>query len=200
MLTTKTVMTIRTPGISIVRAAAFLLALMIFAPAAFAQKSNITFKGELLNSFNAQSCTSTAYADQCYQNDPAQVSSACRCEIYNIDTDKKKEKATGPLIGKATVGEIDFTFLGGNEFLGSGPGSCQPFFASAMITGSKDTQQIDMTGALCTSNDPRKPKMPLSGGYGITSSTHGHQGYGTLSGSINANTGAITVNFKGPAS
>jgi hypothetical protein len=179
----------------------FLAALAIPATQAFAQKnSNVAFRGELLNSFNAQSCTGTAYADQCYQNGPAQVSTSCRCEIYDIDSDKRQEKATGTLIGKAEAGEIQFTFLGGNEFLGSGPGSCQPFFASAMIQGSKDVEQLDMTGAVCASNDSRKPKMPVKGGYGITSSSHGHQGYGTLSGFINANTGAITLNFKGPAS
>ncbi|HUY18852.1 MAG TPA: hypothetical protein VMV15_06455 [Candidatus Binataceae bacterium] len=200
MFATKNILMTEKSSLWIVRAAAFLVALIILVPSAFAQKSNLVFKGELLNSFNAQSCTSTDYADQCYQNGPAQVSSSCSCGIYDVDPDKKREKASGPLIGKASVAEIDFTFMGGNEFLGSGPGRCQPFFASAMITGSKDTEQIDMAGTLCASNDPKKPKMPLSGGYGITSSTHGHQGYGTLSGSINANTGAIMVNFKGPAS
>ena len=167
--------------------------MVLFASPALAQKKgNLTFKGELLNSFNATACNTSIYDSKC-------PSGACRCEKYVVDTDKKKEKATGTLLGKATMAEIDFTFSGGSDFVGSGPGSCQPFFASAFLTGGKDDEQLDMTGALCASNNSSKPKWTIVGGFGIESSSGGHEGFGTLSGTLNANTGALTLAFKGTA-
>jgi hypothetical protein len=173
--------------------AALAVVMILFASPAFAQKkANVTFKGELLNSFNATACNTSIYNSKC-------PSGACRCELYVVDPDKKKEKATGTLLGKVTMAEMDFTFSGGSDFVGSGPGSCQPFFASAFLTGAKDVEQLDMTGALCESNNSSKPKWSIVGGFGIASSSSGHEGFGTLSGTLNGNTGALSLSFKGTA-
>jgi len=188
--------------------AAALLMLLACAPVAWAQNAvsarniTMTFKGELFNTLNAQSCTSSDYDNQCYQNGPARTSTTCRCELYDVDTDNSKEQAKGTLIGKATSAEIDFTFLGGNEFLGGqgSPGSCQPFFASAFIQGTKDNEQIDMAGTICISNSSNQPKAPINGAFGIANSSGGHQGYGSFKGSLNENTGKLNLNFNGSAS
>jgi methionine-rich copper-binding protein CopC len=194
--------------ILMVMLAAAALMILTIAPEAEAQNATgarkiaMTFKGEILNTFSAQSCTSSDYDNQCYQNGPARTSTTCRCELYDVDQNNSKEKANGTLIGKATMAEIDFTFLGGNEFLGGlgSPGFCQPFFASAFIQGTKDNEQIDMVGTLCVSNSSQQPKAPMTGGFGIATSSGGHKGYGSFKGSLNENTGKLNLNFTGAAS
>jgi hypothetical protein len=172
--------------------AGLLVAFAILAPQAFAQKTaKVTFKGGLLNSL-VGACATSVYNTIC-------PSGACRCEVYFIDPDTKKDKATGTLIGKAPGSEIDITFDGGSDFVGTGPGLCQPFFASAFLPGDKDNQQLDFTGTECSPLKANSGQDPLSGGFGIASSDNGHTGFGTLTGTINENTGAISLKFSGPA-
>jgi hypothetical protein len=173
-------------------AAGLIIAALVPASAALAKplSAALTFKGTLKNSLTGP-CNTTTYDSKC-------PTGSCRCEIYFVDPDTKSNKATGSLIGKAPTAEIDITYDGGSSFVGSGPGSCQPLFASAMLTGSKDTQQLDFTGAFCSPLGS-SPKAPLSGGFGIESSTGGHHGFGTLSGTIDQNTGAMILKFKGVA-
>ena len=71
--------------------------------------------------------------------------------------------------------------------------------ADAVAVIVEDDEQLDMTGALCASNNSSKPKWTIVGGFGIESSSGGHEGFGTLSGTLNANTGALTLAFKGTA-
>ena len=176
------------------RAATLAAVLLAYTGAASAQQQfTITFKGTLLNSFTGP-CTTSTYDMKC-------PSGACFCQLYFIDTDTKNNKATGGFIGKSTDGHIDFSLQGDGDFVGTGGfGQCRPFFASAFINGDDDDEQLDFNGTFC---DPLKTKNPtdtIVGGYGIISSTHGHQGFGTVDGDVDEDSGQIQLKFKGPAS
>jgi hypothetical protein len=174
-------------------APALVVALLILAAPAQAQKAaTLTFKGTQLNSLTGACATST-YNGKC-------PSGSCFCQTFFVDADTKSNKATGKLIGKATTAELDVTLDGGSDFVGTGGfGACRPFFATLVTTGGIDQQEIDMTGAMCSPLSAKSVVDSLVGGYGITTSAAGHQGFGKLTGTINENTGAIVVKFTGPA-
>jgi len=179
----------RTAGLTLVLA----VALLVLAAPAQAQKSvTLTFKGSLLNSLGG-ACATSIYNTKC-------PSGACACQKYVVDADTKSNKATGKLIGKATTAELDVTLDGGSDFVGTGGfGNCRPFFATLVTTGGIDQQQLDMTGTTCSPLKAKSVIDSLAGGYGITNSVAGHQGFGKLTGTINEDTGAIVVKFTGPA-
>jgi hypothetical protein len=169
-----------------------LAALGAAAPASAQKTASITFKGTLLNSLGGACATST-YNTKC-------PSGSCFCQKYFVDPDTKADKATGPLIGKATSGEIDITLDGGSDFVGTGGfGNCRPFFASLFVSGGTDDEQLDVTGATCSPLSTKSSADPILGGYGIESSSSGHQGFGKVTGTIDENTGAINLKFSGPA-
>ncbi len=172
--------------------AALIVSSLLLSSAVLAKplSAAVTFKGTLQNSL-VGACNSTTYNSKC-------PTGSCRCEIYFIDPDTKSNKATGSLIGKAPTAQLEITYDGGSSFVGSGPGNCQPLFASALLPGDKDNEQLDFTGAFCSPLGSSS-KAPLSGGFGIESSSGGHHGFGTFAGTIDQNTGAVTLKFKGLA-
>lgn len=175
-------------------AVVLVLALLALATPASAQKQQtLNYKGELLNSFTG-ACSSSTYDMKC-------PSGSCSCQTYFIDMDNKAQKATGGLIGKSKDGTIDITLDGGSDFVGTGGfGNCRPLFASAFINGDEDTEQLDFTGTFCSPPKASSSEFSLNGGFGIVASTGGHQGFGTVEGTLDDDTGELKLKFKGPAS
>jgi hypothetical protein len=176
----------------LVAVGALMLGLLSIAPEALAQKAaKMSFNGGLLNTL-VGACATTTYNTIC-------PSGSCGCQIYVVDTDHKSQKVTGNLVGKSTLAEIDITLDGGDSVGGGTPGFCRPIFASATITGSIDTEQLDMTGAICSPTKKGGVIDPISGGFGIESSTASHQGFGTFTGTLNETTGLLVLKFSGLA-
>ncbi|MBF6569232.1 MAG: hypothetical protein IVW54_10205 [Candidatus Binataceae bacterium] len=166
-----------------------LLAIMfsVWASQAWAGPVSVTFNGDLLNTLGG-ACSTSAYNSQC-------LVGPCICQEF------ENKKTTGNLIGKNTTegdGEIDFTIDKGLK-VGSSAGDCSPFLASAFISGSKDIEQIDFNGTICSPPNPAAAtaKQPIAGGWGMESSSHGHSAFGTVSGAAGFNVVKIILRFKG---
>lgn len=160
-------------------------------PATVQKTAPLVFRGSLLNSLTG-ACATSAYNTKC-------PSGACSCQKYVVDHDTKRNAAKGKLIGKATAATFDVTLDGGADSVGTGSGACQPFFATLTVSGGTDDEQLDVTGATCSPLSSKSAAAPVVGGYGITSSTKGHQGWGKVTGTIDQNSGAIVLKFTGPA-
>lgn len=94
----------------------------------------------------------------------------------------------GGLIGRGTV-NVSLTL--DDDAVTATPG-CQPFFAEVSYSTTRDTGTVNATGTICKSIS-RKPLDPVTGGVGLKDSGVGAVGWGTLGGTRNSSSNALSL-------
>jgi hypothetical protein len=127
------------------------------------------------------------YANQCLGSNPI---TDCTCvEVSNAT-------AKGAILGKgASTAELSITIDDGAST--SSPG-CSPILGSATVNNPKTelTLTLNIAGTDCESRKGGGIEN-LAGGFGIANASNLATGWGPITGTINKNTGAVSLKFTG---
>jgi hypothetical protein len=126
------------------------------------------------------------YANQCLGGDPA---ADCTCiEISNAS-------AKGAALGKgASTADLSLTIDDGAQTANPG---CRPIFGSVTLSNSQSglTLAVNLAGTDCASRKSGTADV-ISGGFGIANSSNLSTGWGLLSGTLDRNSGALSLKLK----
>jgi len=116
-------------------------------------------------------------------------SGSCECQEY-------KGTLSAHFRGHGGRGTADLFFTIDLGSATSSPDGCAPVFGNGFLTTPLGDVTINIMGALC---DPTSANAPadFSGGFGIAPGSAITSGFGTISGTLNLKTGALSSSFKG---
>lgn len=118
------------------------------------------------------------------------------CPIGTCECQEYTGTLSAHIHGLSGRGTADLFFTIDLGAATSTPDGCAPIFGNGFLTTPLGSLTINIMSVLC---DPTSAKAPanFSGGFGVAPGGAISSGFGTISGTLNVTTGALSSSFKG---